>query len=54
MAEKTKTELETLERKISVENRGVIATADFVDPEELYKELITRVQKYHPNTDNTK
>ena len=51
MAEKTKTELETLERKISVENRGVIATADFVDPEELYKELIARVQKYHPNTD---
>ena len=51
MAVQNKEELEVLERKIAKENRGVIATTDFVDPDELYKELIDRVRKYHPNTD---
>ncbi|MCR4694513.1 MAG: bifunctional (p)ppGpp synthetase/guanosine-3',5'-bis(diphosphate) 3'-pyrophosphohydrolase [Pseudobutyrivibrio sp.] len=44
-------ELEKLEIDIAKENRGVISTTDFVDPDELYKELITRVRKYHPNDD---
>lgn len=30
---------------------SVVQTQDFMDPEELYKELIDRVCKYHPNTD---
>ena len=29
----------------------MIQTEDFVSPEELYDELITRIRKYHPNTD---
>lgn len=30
----------------------VVATADFVDPDELYSELIKRINLYHPNTDS--
>lgn len=30
---------------------SVIQTEDFRDPEDLYKELIDRVRKYHPNAD---
>ena len=51
MAVQNKDELEKLENNIAFESQGVIATADFVDPDELYKELIDRVRKYHPNTD---
>lgn len=51
MAEFSTKELEKLEHDIADENQLVVATADFVDPETLYAELIERIQKYHPNTD---
>ncbi len=51
MAIHTESEIELLEQKSAFESRGVIATEDFVDPDELYRELIERVRKYHPNTD---
>ena len=51
MSAHNQNELEKLESKVSIDNHGVIATEDFVDPEVLYKELIDRVRKYHPNDD---
>ncbi len=51
MADFTTEELERMERRIRQENEGVVATADFVDPEELYKELLARIRKYHPSAD---
>ena len=51
MADFTVEELEQLERKIDRERKGIIATEDFVEPEELHRELIARIRKYHPNTD---
>ena len=50
MAE-NKAEKDRLLDSTAFESHGVIATEDFVDPDELYKELIARVRKYHPNTD---
>ena len=47
----TSKDFEQLEEKISKPNRSVVATHDFEDPEELYKELIEKVRKYHPNGD---
>ena len=44
-------ELHTLELKADVENGGVIRTEDFKDPEDLYKELVSCIRRYHPNTD---
>ena len=31
--------------------RAVDTPADFTSPEELYKDLITAIKKYHPSTD---
>ena len=31
--------------------RPVDTPADFTSPEELYKDLITEIKKYHPSTD---
>ncbi len=44
-------QLEQLEKNIAADSNRVIATEDFVNPEILYNELISRVRKYHPNTD---
>ncbi|MCR5668849.1 MAG: bifunctional (p)ppGpp synthetase/guanosine-3',5'-bis(diphosphate) 3'-pyrophosphohydrolase [Lachnospiraceae bacterium] len=51
MADYSVEELDQMERSIKSGNKGVVRTEDFVDPEELYKELISRIRKYHPNTD---
>ncbi len=51
MAEHSVQELEELEKNITTEHQGVVATSDFVDPEQLYSQLIERVRRYHPNTD---
>lgn len=53
MADFTAEQLQEIERSIDQERRGVIATEDFVQPEELYAELLERIRKYHPNTDIT-
>lgn len=53
MAELSKKELEQMEMDITMDNKGVVATSDFVNPEVLYDELIARIRKYHPNTDIT-
>ncbi len=53
MADFSIEEIEKFERKIRQSRKGVIATSDFVEPEELYKELVERIQKYHPNADIT-
>lgn len=47
----TSKDFEQLEEKISKPNRSVVSTHDFEDPEELYKELIAKVRRYHPNGD---
>ncbi|MBR4707244.1 MAG: bifunctional (p)ppGpp synthetase/guanosine-3',5'-bis(diphosphate) 3'-pyrophosphohydrolase, partial [Pseudobutyrivibrio sp.] len=51
MADNNRSNLEQLESQVAFENHGVISTTDFVDPDVLYKELIDRVRKYHPNDD---
>ena len=51
MADISAEELERIEQKISQANSGVVVTEDFVSPEELYDELITRIRRYHPNAD---
>lgn len=45
------TKMEQWERKLEQDTQGVIQTEEFVSPEALYEELITRIRKYHPNTD---
>jgi len=47
----TSKDFEKLEEKISKPNRSIVATHDFENPEDLYKELIDKVRKYHPNGD---
>ena len=49
--EERQKELEALEESISKPNRSIVATQDFVDPDTLYKDLIKRIRRYHPNTD---
>jgi len=44
-------QLEILEESLSRPNRGVVSTKDFQDPEEIYKQLVARIQKYHPSDD---
>ena len=51
MADFSVDELEKLERKVEQDSKHVIATADFVEPEVLYEELVERIRKYHPNAD---
>ena len=43
--------LEALEESITQPNRSIVSTQDFVDPDTLYRNLIERIQKYHPNAD---
>ncbi|MCR5054629.1 MAG: bifunctional (p)ppGpp synthetase/guanosine-3',5'-bis(diphosphate) 3'-pyrophosphohydrolase [Lachnospiraceae bacterium] len=51
MAELTQEEKKELELNKELDHRRIIPTEDFADPEELYKELIARIRKYHPSTD---
>ena len=51
MADLTSKEFEQLEAKISKPNRSVISTQDFVEEEELHRELVERIRKYHPSDD---
>ena len=51
MADMSAKKIEELEQDLERETQGVIQTEDFVSPEVLYEELITRIRKYHPNTD---
>ena len=37
--------------KLNEIDSPVKAPADFTSPDELYKELIQRIKKYHPSTD---
>ncbi len=51
MAELTEKEVRQLEQRYNQAVDSVVATEDFVDPQELYDELIARVRKYHPSDD---
>ncbi|MBO6155206.1 MAG: bifunctional (p)ppGpp synthetase/guanosine-3',5'-bis(diphosphate) 3'-pyrophosphohydrolase [Lachnospiraceae bacterium] len=51
MAELTEKEVRQLEQRYNQTVDSVVATEDFVDPQELYDELIARVRKYHPSDD---
>ena len=51
MADLSSKEFEQLEAKISKPNRAVISTHDFVDEEDLHRELFERIRKYHPSDD---
>ncbi|MBR1571297.1 MAG: bifunctional (p)ppGpp synthetase/guanosine-3',5'-bis(diphosphate) 3'-pyrophosphohydrolase [Lachnospiraceae bacterium] len=51
MAELTEKEVRQLEKKYNQAVDSVVATEDFVDPQDLYNELIARVRKYHPSDD---
>ncbi|MCR5355171.1 MAG: bifunctional (p)ppGpp synthetase/guanosine-3',5'-bis(diphosphate) 3'-pyrophosphohydrolase [Lachnospiraceae bacterium] len=51
MAELTEKEVKQLEQRYNQAVDSVVATEDFVDPQELYDELIARVRKYHPSDD---
>ena len=44
-------ELQNMQMKIGHDTKGIISTADFEDPDEIYDRLIKRVRMYHPNTD---
>ncbi len=45
--------VEELEAKIGAKRNGIRKMPDFIEPEELYKELIGSIRKYHPSTDIT-
>ncbi len=47
----TQDDIQSMEMKIQKDHRGVISTADFQEPEEIYHRLIERIRMYHPNTD---
>lgn len=51
MAELTEKEVRQLEQRYNQAVDSVVATEDFVDPQDLYNELIARVRKYHPSDD---
>ena len=51
MADMTVEEFLNSEKTVSHNDRGIIETRDFVEREELYRQLIARIRKYHPNTD---
>ena len=51
MAELTEKEVRQLEQRYNQAVDSVVATEDFVDPQDLYDELIARVRKYHPSDD---
>ena len=51
MAELTEKEVRQLEQGYNQAVDSVVATEDFVDPQDLYNELIARVRKYHPSDD---
>ncbi len=53
MADLSAEELEQMIQNMNLSKSGVIGTQDFVEPSELYDELIRRIHKYHPNTDIT-
>ena len=50
-SEETERELHRLEVRANVETGGVVETRDFRDPEELFRELVTTIRRYHPSTD---
>ena len=45
--------VEELEAKIGAKRNGIRRMPDFIEPQELYKELIGSIKKYHPSTDIT-
>ena len=45
--------MEQLGQKLEQDTQGVVQTEEFVSPEALYEELITRIRKYHPNADTS-
>ncbi len=45
--------VEELEAKIGAKRNGIRKMPDFIEPEQLYKELIGSIRKYHPSTDIT-
>ncbi len=50
-SEATEVELHRLEVRANVETGGVVKTVDFREPEDLYRELVTRIRRYHPSAD---
>ena len=51
MTDISERQIEQLEQDLERDTQGVVQTEEFVSPEALYDELITRIRKYHPNTD---
>ena len=45
--------IEELEAKIGAKRNSIRRMPDFAEPQELYKELINSIRKYHPSTDIT-
>ena len=41
--------VEELEAKIGAKRNGIRKMPDFIEPEELYGELISCIRKYHPS-----
>ena len=53
MADITTEELERLEKEFQSNTGGIKTIKEFVSPEDLYKELISGIRKYHPSADVT-
>ena len=51
MADITTEELERLEKEFQSNTGGIKTIKEFVSPEDLYKELISGIRKYHPSAD---
>ena len=51
MADISTEELERIEREYHSDSGSIKPIKEFVQPEDLYKELIESIQKYHPSTD---
>ncbi len=53
MADMAHEELEKLEREFQSHTTGIKRMREFVEPQELYEELIESIRKYHPSGDIT-
>lgn len=53
MTEEKQTELQQVNKGVIIDDGRIEAMREFLSPEELYRDLITKVHKYHPSDDTS-
>lgn len=53
MTEEKQAELQQVNKGVIIDDGRIEATREFLSPEELYRDLITKVHKYHPSDDTS-